>query len=87
MPKSRRGKRKHPHYIKSQPRHGVATGATPVAAMPGPAASPAPPKVPIAPVAAAKPATYPHVTRELRNIAILTGVIIVRLVVLALILH
>ena len=89
MPKSRRGKGKHAHFKRGQVRREAATNiAQPAAATPGPAAvSPPPPRVPRAPVAAAKPLTYPHVTRELRNIAILTGVIIVILVVLALILH
>ena len=92
--KSRRGKRKHYQQIKksrAKQQHVAMISQQPVVAgAPQPAATisaPLPSRAPV-PKAPASPATtraaqYPYITTELRNIGILTGIILVILIVLA----
>lgn len=84
--KSRHGKGKH-HYHgkKSRARHHVPMVSQAVAGTPQPAATVSAPPPSRAPTAATTPRAiqHPYITAELRNIGILSGVILVILIVLA----
>ena len=88
--KSRHGKGKHhQHSKKIRARHHVPMVSQPaVAGTPQPAATISAPPPSRAPTAATIPRAiqHPYITAELRNIGILTGIILVILIVLALVL-
>ena len=90
--KSRHGKGKHLHQSKkskAKQRHGtMAFQQQVVAETPQPATAIStrmPSRIPASP-ATSRIAQYPYITAELRRIAILAGIIIVILIVLALVL-
>jgi len=91
--KSRHGKVKHHHRSKkskAKQRHDAMTFQPPAAVdTPQPAAAISTPpsaKTPTPPPAAPRMAQYPYITKELRRIGILAGIILVILIVLALVL-